>query len=157
MLKLLGVLLLTGSGIGGAALLCGRASVALSQVEGLLGLIRLIRLQVECFAMPISDILSRCDRELLGQCGYRGTGNPSDFPRLLGGCQIVDGTSAELFRAFGEEFGRGYREEQVKACEYTIGLLEERRASLSEKLPVQKKLYSTHCVSGALALMILFL
>ena len=157
MLQLLGVLLLAGSGIGGAAFLCARASVSLAQVEGLLALVRLIRLQVECFAMPISDILSRCDRDLLKQCGYRGMGAPTDFCQLLDGCLIADREAEEIFCSFGEEFGRGYREEQTKACEYTLGLLEARRAALSEKLPVQKKLYSTLCVSGALALMILFL
>lgn len=157
MLKLLGVLLLTGSGIGGAAFLCRRATVQLSQVEGLLSLIRTIRLQVECFAMPLSAILARCDERLLRQCGYRGSVPPTDFPTLLGGCQIADPSAAEIFGSFGEEFGRGYREEQAKGCEYALALLEERRVALSERLPVQKKLYSTLCVSGALALMILFL
>ncbi|MBQ9086933.1 MAG: hypothetical protein IJY47_07075 [Clostridia bacterium] len=156
-LKLLGVLLLTGSGIGGACWLSGRASIALSQVEGLLSLLRLIQLQVECFAMPASSILARCDRKLLRQCGYRGNDIPTDFRDFARQCEIADPTAAEIFRTFAEEFGRGYREEQARGCEYSSGLLEERRAVLAEQLPMRKKLYSTLCVSGAVALMILFL
>ena len=157
MLKLLGVLFLTGSGIGGSVFLCRRATVSLSQVEGLLSLIRIIRLQVECFAMPLSSILARCDEGLLRQCGYQGDGLPLNFSDLLRECQIADSAAAEILCSFGEEFGRGYREEQARNCEYALGLLEERRVALSQRLPVQKKLYSTLCVSGALALMIILL
>ena len=157
MWRLLGGVLLMGSGVGGAAFLCRRAAAQLSQVEGLLALIRTIRLQVECFAMPLSAILARCDERLLRQCGYHGSLPPADFSVLLEGCRIADPAAAEILCSFGAEFGRGYREEQAKSCEYTLSLLEERRQALSERLPVQKKLYSTLCVSGAMALMILFL
>ena len=157
MLRLLGVCLLVGSSVGGSIFLCTRATRRLSQVEGFLSLVRLIRLQVECFAMPLSTILARVDEKLLRQCGYGGRLPVEDLSALLDGCRIEDREAEEILRGFGEEFGRGYREEQVRGCEYTQSLLEERRLALAQRLPIQKKLYATLCLSGAIALVILFL
>lgn len=157
MWRIMGALLLAGSGIGGASWLCRRASASLLQVEGFLTLIRQARLQVECFCMPVSQILSRCEPDLLRRCGYGGNDAPEDFAALWRNSRIHDPATARILWDFGNAFGRGYREEQTKSCEYCLSLLEERRQVLSEQLPIQRKLYSTLCVSGALALMILFL
>lgn len=157
MLRLVGGLLLMGSGVGSTLWLCGRAATALRQVEGLIALLRQIRLQVTCFSMPASAILARSDPSLLRQCGYGGEGPPGDFAELVRESRILDPSAEEIFLDFGTDFGLGYREEQGMRCEYSIERLEERRRELAAQLPSRKKLYSTLCMSGALALMILFL
>ncbi len=155
--KLMGVILLVGSGIGSAYWLNRSMSACLSQMEGFLGLLRHIRVKVECSSLPIASILATADGELLRQCGYEGEMPPTELGELLAGCRIQDGEAGRLLAGFAAEFGRGYREEQIRECDYYFSLLEQRRQELSLALPFKKRRNSALCISGALAAVILLL
>jgi len=154
--KLAGTALLVGSGLGSAFLLNRSMSACLSQVEGFLGLLRQIRVKVECFALPISPILA-ADPALLRQCGYEEQTPPKSLGALLNGCRIRDGETERLLSGFAAGFGRGYREEQLRQCEYYAARLEQRRQELLSVMPAKKRRNATLCVSGALAAVILLL
>ena len=155
--KIAGALMLAGSGIGGAYWLNRSASVTLGQVECWLTLLRYVRMQVDCFALPVSEILGRCDAALLRGCGYTADEPPEDFGQMLARCSIRDGESAALLRSFSEEFGKSYREEQSRGCEYYFSLLNGRRETLAARMPTQRRIRSALCISGALALVILLI
>ena len=113
-------------------------------------------MRIDCFSMPISEILSACDRRIYRDCGYFGD-IPACISDLANGCKIRDGEAYAVFFDFASEFGRGYREEQIRACDYYSALLEERRKILAHSLPQRKKRNSTLILSGALAAAVLLI
>lgn len=155
--RIAGAVMLVVSGMVGAYLMNSSESRALSQADCYISLLRYIRIQVECFAMPMGDIIRGCDRELLTGCGFRGDIPPLTLDELIGRCEIVDGEIRETVKEFADSFGKGYRDEQLRECDYYIELLCERRRRIADELPKRKKLNTTLCVSWALALVILFL
>ena len=78
--------------IGGFLLLFCSVCVGLSQIgverarlaraKGYLALLRHIRRQIECYSLPVGDILARAEPRLLAACGWQG-GAPPDFSALL--------------------------------------------------------------------------
>lgn len=155
--RILGAGLLVGSGVWGAYRV-NRASLGtLRQIESWLTLLRGVRSEIDCFALPLPVILSRVDRSLLRACGYTGDRSPQSFDEMLRGCVIHDREAERILRRFSEEFGRGYREQESLGCEYCLRLLQERRDRLGEQLPVKKRLCSTLCICVSLALAILLI
>lgn len=155
--KIVGTLILVCSGAFAAHVLNTGAALALKQTEGVMALLRSIKTQIDCFALPIGDILRNLDQKTLDACGYRGTACPDQLDGFLENCEVYDAATFSVFAQFAREFGRNYREEEVRACEYYLALLEERRACLDAELPVKKKRNLTLCICAALALALLLL
>lgn len=155
--RLIGALMLGSCGTFCALHLNKRAAESLSQIKGWISLVRYVRTQIECFSAPVSEILSRCEPDALRACGYARDGIPEGLCSLLEGCEILDGETEKIISDFAGEFGRSYREEQVKRCDYYLSLLDSRRAAIQSQLPSKKKLNATLCIAGALAIVILFL
>ena len=155
--KIAGVLILACSGLGVSYELNRRASDALRQNEGMMALLRTVRGQIECFARPISEILGGCTEAELVACGYQKEELPTDLSELLVWCLPRDEATIAIVSRFAEEFGRGYREDEVRACDYALSLLEERRACLASELPAKKKRNVALCVCASLALALLLL
>lgn len=155
--RIAGVVLLAFSGFSGAYMLNSVASVRYSQIESLISFLRFVRAQIECFAMPASEILSRCDERLLSDCGFSVSAREMNFEGLVGVLSISDKESREIIESFLRGFGKSYREEQIKECDYYIDLLCERRQRLLEDLPNKKRVNSALCISSALAAIILLL
>lgn len=94
----------------------------LAQAEGFLALLRLIRLQIDCFSMPVSRILSECDREILLSCGT--TEVPRDFKGLLDSVRLyLPEEMCRLLEDFSARLGGSYREEALRSCEYYVARL----------------------------------
>lgn len=155
--KLIGAILLGLSGGMIAYELNKNATRALLQTEAFCRLLNHIRSQVECFALPIVDILSTADIELLRECGYTGKDAPTSLSKLYEGTHWRDSRTEMIIRRFSDEFGKSYRAEQVGRCSYYLSLLEERKRTAERELPAKKKLYLTLCTSASLAVLILFL
>lgn len=155
--RIAGALILAISGVAGAYWMNQSATETLRQVESWLGLLRYVKAQVDCFALPVSVILSRADADLLRGCGYGESRTPENFDELLGHCSIRDGETGNILRGFADEFGKSYREEQSRGCDYYFSLLDERREALLSQLPVKKKINSALCISSALAIVILLI
>ena len=154
--RIAGAAILVFSGAMGAWFMNSTASRALSQTEAFIVFLRYARIQIECFAMPAGEIIARCERELLGRCGLVSEIVPQTLDELIERCEVKDKETLEILEGFVASFGQGYREEQLKECDYYIELLCERREKMADELPRKKKLNSTLCVCWALALVILF-
>ncbi len=157
MYKLIGAVLIALSGGLTAYRLNRKASDAFHRAAALCRFLGYVKNEIECFALPISQILSRADRELLDRCGYVGKNAPQSLFELCQNIRWADGETKILMERFCSEFGRCYKDEQVQRCAYFLSGLEERKRTLERELPSRKKLNSTLCLSGSLALLIFFL
>ncbi|MBO5938188.1 MAG: hypothetical protein J6Q82_01640 [Clostridia bacterium] len=155
--KFAGALILSLSGVLCAAHLNRNAEKRVRQISAWISLLRYVKVQIECFALPMGEILARCDREMLLECGFVGELAPRSFEGLLAASVLYDGESESVIRSFCEEFGRGYREEQTRGCDYYLSMLEGRREFLVGKLPAQKKMNATLSICAALAIVLLLL
>lgn len=127
--KTCGTLLLLLCGLATGTLFLSLERRRCRQAEGFLRLIRHIRAQIDCFALPIGEILSGCDETLCRDCGFPHT--VSDFPSLLAACEFcVPQEICELLAAFAARLGNGYRAEQLRCCDDCI----ERLAPCCEQL-----------------------
>lgn len=156
-LKILGGIFVALSGVMISFTLNKSVSVALRVAEGWERLLIQIKNEIECFSLPIGEILRRVEPSLLCQCGYTADNRPEDLSELLEGTLITDRETARIVTRFVSEFGRCYKSEQVGRCAYFAALMEERRKKLAEELPVRRKLNATLCVAASLGLVILFM
>lgn len=155
--RVVGASLLSICGILFAAHLNRRAERRLREVEGWIALLRFVKSQVECFSLPMGEILLRCDASVLHECGCVATVAPKSFSAMIEASSFYDAECERLAHAFAEEFGRGYREEVMRGCDYYLAQLTSHKEMLSKKLPAQKKLNATLSICGALALVLLLL
>lgn len=126
----------------------------LTQAEGFLSLLRLIRLQIDCFSMPVARILAECDKSVLAACGTEGT--PADFAALLGATKLY--LSEEICRLLGEFAGRlggSYREEQLRCLDYYIAHLAPYCDALRADLPKRERM--ALCLPPALSVALILL
>ena len=132
------------------------AEQKLLQIEAFLRLLSFLHLQVECFSLPVGEILGRSDPQILLGCGWHRDKVPSSLSELLGGIRILDVQSQRILCELADSFGRGYREEEVRLCESAERQLRERAELLRRGIEGKKKTNLTLCVAGATAFVILF-
>ena len=154
MLKFLGALLILSVGVFAAFVSVQYERKRLSVVDGWIDLILYIRGQIDCYLMPLDDILSGGDRALLEAC--MSPSNAADLPAILASCEIyLDGDAKRTLDSFVREIGAGYREEQIKRCDYFISSLRAQRERIAAALPLRARLCATLCICLALATAIL--
>ena len=90
MLRILGAVAVIVSGAYVAHMLNESAKRRLKQTEAFISLVRFIRSQRECFAMPLTLTLVRCPRDILKRCGYSLSEPPPSGESLMSGCGIED-------------------------------------------------------------------
>ena len=135
--KMAGMLLLFVCGLFASALLVRFEKKRARQAEGFLSLLRFIRMQIDCFSAPIGRILSKIDEKTRKDCELPE--NAPDFPRLLEGTSLfVPPEMQTLLEQFSKDLGKGYREDQLRTCDYYIAQLrlhcEKIRAELSKRI-----------------------
>ena len=92
------------------------------QAEGFVDLVRNIRLQIDCFGTPIAGILAALDAKLYATLGTPCV--PADLDALLSQTPLlVDREYAQLLWDFAACLGTGYREEELRYCDYYLARL----------------------------------
>ena len=155
--KALGAIVIFACGIETARRLNARLTGENERTEKYILLLRYIKAQIGCFALPIGEILARAEASLLAGCGWRRESAPTSLEQMLAEAGLGDRTSQGILLEFCKDFGRSYLDEQIRRCDHYITLLEERQVSVGKDIPRRKKLNSTLCISGALALIILLI
>ena len=154
-----GMLLLAG---GYAAVSMNRLEQRrLAVLDGYIALIRYIKGQINCYAMPIGDILAAADPVLLRDCLGEGARHRSPLSTVTLASMIqaarlyLEPETERLLSNFSKELGHTFREEQVTRCDdYIIALGEERR-KLAENVPMRERINSVLALSTALGMTIL--
>ena len=136
LLKLLGVLVILSVG-GVSALGAVRYEKRRVRVlDGWLDMIRHIRTQIDCFLTPLQDILD----------GFLPAQIPSDLSALLSSSAIyLDTDTKRLLEGFIREIGGGYREDQLRHCDFCIAELRRKREHCAVELPMRQRLAVTLC------------
>ena len=129
----------------------------LRQTEAFISLIRFIRSQIECFALPLTWALGRVPEEIYAGCGYHLPSPPLSGESLILECEIADDVTRDCIESFFYEVGKGYREQQLALCDHTVARLEERRADMASRLPIRIKVNSALSLAGAAAVVILLI
>ena len=160
--------------LGTLALLCAGGYVSLSVnryehrrlavLDGYIALIYYIKGQIDCYAMPLADILTRADPTLIAAClgGDSPALPPSPgeggayLPALLRESRLYLTPECErLLRGFSGELGTTYRAEQVARCEHYLAVLTHERSRLSDAIPARLRTCGTLCICCAVALSLL--
>ena len=118
--KTLGVLILLLCGVGMGVALAALERRKCRQAEGFLALLRYIRLQIDCFSLPVGRILNGCEGRILADCGVESEKMP-DFATLLRGTRLyLPEEMCRLLWEFGGQLGASHREDQLRSCDYYL-------------------------------------
>jgi hypothetical protein len=153
-IKCLGVALLLGCGALGSVFLCRFERARCVQAEGFLALIRMLRLQIDCFGTPVEKILSTLDEKTRAELGC--TGQVTDLGVLLQNTLLlVPQDFGKLLFDFSLSLGTGYREEELRYCEYYLSRLEPIAKRMRDELDKRVRLAVVLPLSLSAALMLL--
>ena len=154
MLKLFGALLILFVGGVSAYLAVRYEKKRLTVLEGWIDLILYIRGQIDCYLMPMPEILASGDRALFEAC--MSPANAADLPEILHASSIyLDGGTKRLLESFVREIGTGYREEQLRRCDYFVDVLRTQREKTAAELSARIRLAVALCLCTALGTTIL--
>ncbi len=154
MLKLLGALLIISIGGFAAVTSVRYERRRVSVIDGWIDLIFYIRGQIDCYLLPIGEILEKGDSYLnTAKLSYEGAANLNAI--LEASSIYLDGDVKRLLEGFVSEIGDCYREEQVRRCEYYMNALSAQRDKIAANAPIRIKLSATLCMCIALGTSIL--
>lgn len=156
-MQIIGIITVCISGFGISMLLLVRERLALTRVAALIRFIEYVKLSVEHYALSTSQLFSRCDKELLYNCGYEDGNLPDNFRDMAEGCDIPDKEAEEVFFRFALDFGKEYRMKQTMSCDNCIEELKRCEVRLKDEFPARRKLIIGIGVSATLILIILLL
>ena len=159
MIKLLGAMLIASVGGYSAVWMNRNAERAVDRLEAWVALLRMTKNQIDCFSLPLPEILRRCERAFFRRLGYMEEGLPESFSALFLGISpaLLTEEGERTARLFCEEIGKGYRAEQLRTCDHCIGLFCAERDRLLSELPRKRKRNVTLCVSAALGTVVLLI
>lgn len=154
--------------IGSAILLC--VSIILSQaitstvrkreveLVEICDLIRFIRNNIDSFLTPIGAILSGYSSPALKRCGFTSAMHISGLAAAVNTDGIsLFGNERELLSAFAEKLGLGYREEEVRLCDYYLAEFTEIAKREKEENDKKSRMYRYLPPLAALSLIIILI
>lgn len=141
-IKLLGGLLMLCAGGMTAATVIRFEKRKLSVLDAWIELLLYVRGQIDCYLLPLDEILAAADKTLLHACAPSGKFD-SLSALLQGALPYLEPEGRRLLSALVRELGSSYREEQIKRCDYYIHALELCREKMAEALPARLKMGTT--------------
>jgi len=153
-IKLIGSIILTLSGVGFALSLCRYQRRKLITLDGFISLIRHIKGQIDCYARPIGDILLTLPPEIYHDCNCPEGAESLEI--MIDESKIyLEDEPLRLLRSFACEFGSTFRDEQLRRCDNYIAALGEKRGQLEREVESRSRAGSAIWICGALSLTIL--
>ena len=142
--------------MGGALLLCACFCISyyyssterkrIAKVRGVSLLVRYIKDNVDWYSMPIDKILLSCREDILLNLGVENIA--SDLSELCKELEpMCDRESGRILKSLARDFGKGYREHQMKMCDVAISELEKHLEILESTYPIRKRRITTICFS----------
>lgn len=122
--------------------------------DGWIELIRTVRTQIDCYLLPLDDILS-------GVCIEGATPSESSATQKLQAVLRLGAPylSPEQYRVISElvqRLGQGYREEQLRLCDAALERLCPLRDALYAEYPLRLRLALTLSIGASVGFCILF-
>lgn len=158
-------------GAGVILLMGGYAAFSLNRMErhrlevldGYIALLRYVKGQINCYAMPMEEILRSADAALLSLCLGEGERRapqalvtPPSLSVMIHKARLyMEPETERLLKNFTAELGQTFREEQVLRCDDYIQALGAERIKLAEATPGRMRINSALSMSAAMGLAIL--
>ena len=150
-----------------AAIFCLEAkkyeSKKLRQAEGFISLLKHVKKQIECFSKPINDIIMECRPKMILDCGIdikliNGDQERNLLSALLKSCDFyIDTEAKETLERFADDFGRSYREDQLRSCDYYISELEKYKEKIRGEIPREQRIRLCLCLGLSLSAILLMI
>lgn len=138
-IKTLGGLALLLCGVIAGIWLCSFERKRTKQADAFLTLIRNVRLQIDCFGTPVGQILSSLDTHTREELG--APAQAQDMAELLARTQLLlPRELCRLLYEFAAALGTGYREDEIRYCEYYTARLEPLGQRLDDELEKRVRL-----------------
>ncbi|MBE6599640.1 MAG: hypothetical protein E7640_00315 [Ruminococcaceae bacterium] len=154
--KLFGAALILAGGAFASVILNSRETQKDTQLSALISLLRFIRTQIDCYCVPVGEIFRRCDKKTLSECGCEIT--PEDFSAFLSSLSPpIDGETRDLLLSFSSRLGAGYKEDEVKNCDYHIDRLSDAYEEFKKRSKAQRRKNTVLCMTAAALAVILLL
>ena len=154
--KLSGCAFIILAGIFTGNALNGADKARVERIDALIALLRFFKLQIDYYCVPVREIFARCDTSLLNSFGIKkAPASFDEFTELISANTDADAIS--ILKSFSDELGTGFREEQLRSCEYHINRLTELKIALSNANEKRKKLNRVIPFSAAAAIVILLI
>ena len=153
MLKLFGAVLVLLVGTASALGTVRYEKKRITVLDAWIDLILYIQAEIDCYLTPLQDMLRISNSPLMH---VLQEGEKTDLGAILRSTSIyLDGNTKRLLESFVRKIGDGYREEQLKHCEYYLSSLRRERERMSGELPMRIRLYSAVCICTSLGTAIL--
>ena len=126
----------------------------LKTLDGFIALLMYIKGQVDCYALPLYEILMSIPPEILCDCNCPE--GVESLDELICESKIyLEEESLRLLEAFSVEFGSTFREEQLRRCDFYLNSLVEERKRLSDEVIKRSRVGSALSICSSLGLLIL--
>lgn len=135
-----------------------REALRIRQMEEFLSLLKKIKREIACFSRPLPDIVRSADLPALSAAGFFDAPKGSDplasylcaVPALL-----LPPDANELLSSFFSGAGASLKSEELGACDYAIGRLDELLAREKSEGTNRVRLHSTLIITGGLLFLLL--
>ena len=130
-------------------------------LDGYVSLLYFIKGQIDCYAMPLQEIMARADPRMVADClGLEPWGEELrggvTLPAMISESRLyLEPECERLLMTFTGELGSVFRAEQVTRCDFYIQALTEERRKLCEAIPARMRTVSTLCLCCALGAAVL--
>ena len=126
----------------------------LRTLDGFISLIMYIKGQVDCYALPLYEMLMSLPPEILGNCNCPE--GVESLDELICESRIyLDDEGIRLLEAFCFEFGSVFRTEQLRRCDFYVESLVERRKLLADEVIKSSRVGSALSICSSIGLLIL--
>lgn len=152
-LKLIGGGMILGVGIAGAILGARREKRKLAILDGWINLISYIRNQIDLYLTPLDEILQKADT---AKGSHASKENAPTLAALFGTTVgWLDEEEKRLIGEFVNGIGDGYREDQIRKCNYYLESLRSLRAARAAQLSPRIRVMLAVCLCASLGVAIL--
>ncbi len=143
MLKMLGIVIILAASAGAGIIYSNALREEFRKTAGFVKLIRFIKVRIECFNQPLTEIYRDFSEKSLEDCGFisemRSSGYISALYKLKNILALKDDVFV-LLSDFGSELGKSMSEDQIRLCERYIHMIDEKVKETEKEMPTKIKL-----------------
>ena len=156
-LKIIGVLLILCSAFFIANKQIVDIESSVRSASALRSVMEQIKNMIECYSLPIGQILKKIEPSTLKACGYEPEEAPCDLLDFVENSSVADKESFDIFFSFAKDFGKGYRKDELSRCSMFLERMRTREQKLLKEAAKKKKVVLTVSLCAALAIVILLI
>ena len=150
--------LLFAASLGVSIMLTYESKRRIQNIEAVIRLIEFIKRNIDSFLTPLNGIYTEYSCDVLERCGFSEEMKTQGLKSAVEcGYLHLPEKMDDAFLSFAEKLGEGYRDEEVKRCEYYLGIFADLAEGEREKARKNRDLYRYIPPLGALSLLLVFM